>query len=200
MSGGLTITKQVHFRRGGCGRKVIEEDRGAKVPELGTVPRLSRLMALAIHMDDLVRWGEVADYAELARLAHVSRARVTQIMNLLHLAPDIQEEILNLPRPKGSRGAISERMIRPIAAVPDWGKQMTMWILLTSRDSDALILYNEHRSCKCPCLKQIHESPGPPPRQVQTRARVQEDDPIPRHRGNGSPRTMKQGGSNGRRR
>jgi hypothetical protein len=34
---------------------------------------------------------KVADYAELAQLAHVTRARMTQIMNLLHLAPDIQE-------------------------------------------------------------------------------------------------------------
>lgn len=132
MRSGLTITKQVHFRCSGQGRKVIEEGAVTKPPDLGTVPRISRLMALAIHMDDLVRRGEVADYAELARLAHVSRARVTQIMNLLHLVPDIQEEILNLGRSRGSRGAIAERKVRPIAAVPNWRKQRTMWADLKS--------------------------------------------------------------------
>ena len=43
---------------------------------LGSVPRISRLMALAIRMQDLVDTGEVADYADLARLAQVSRARI----------------------------------------------------------------------------------------------------------------------------
>ncbi len=46
---------------------------------------------------ELIREGVVTDYAELARLGHVTRARVTQIMNLLHLAPDIQETLLFLP-------------------------------------------------------------------------------------------------------
>jgi hypothetical protein len=68
----------------------------------------------------------VADYAELARLAQVSRARITQIMNLLHLAPDIQEEILFLPRTDGGRAPIRGRMVRPIAAIADWRKQRTM--------------------------------------------------------------------------
>jgi hypothetical protein len=48
-------------------------------------------MALAIKFQDMVDRGEVHDYADLARLGFVSRARITQIMNLLNLAPDIQE-------------------------------------------------------------------------------------------------------------
>jgi len=90
-------------------------------------------MALAIHMQELVDSGEVIDYAELARLAHVSRARVTQIMNLLYLAPDIQEEILFLPRTDGSRAPIREHMVRPIAAVPNWSKQRRLWSNLKGR-------------------------------------------------------------------
>jgi len=127
MTTGLVITKQVHFHRGPRGRKALAEGAVTKVPDLGSVPRIARLMALAIHMDELVRRGEVADYAELARLAHVSRARMTQIMNLLHLAPDIQEAILNLPRSKGDRAPIREKMVRPIAAEADWGMQRGMW-------------------------------------------------------------------------
>jgi len=85
------------------------------------------VMALAIHMADLRHQGEVADYAELARLALVSRARMTQIMSLLLLAPDIQEEILFLPRSRSCRDVIQEKAVRPIAAVPDWRKQRVMW-------------------------------------------------------------------------
>ena len=51
-------------------------------------------MGMAIHFDELLRGCVVADYAELARLGHVSRARISQVMNLLSLSPDIQEEVL----------------------------------------------------------------------------------------------------------
>ena len=67
------------------------------------------------------------DYAELARLGQVSRARLTQIMNLLNLAPDIQEEILFLPPVAGERKAISERQVRKVAAIADWRKQHRRW-------------------------------------------------------------------------
>ena len=60
---------------------------------------------------------------DIARMGHVTRARVTQIMNLLHLAPDIQEELLNLPRLTAGHESIPERRIRPIAAEPHWARQ-----------------------------------------------------------------------------
>ncbi len=63
----------------------------------GRLPRIARLMALAIKFDGMIREGVVTDYADLARLGLVTRARMTQIMNLLNLSPDIQEEILFLP-------------------------------------------------------------------------------------------------------
>ena len=123
---GLTITKQVHFGRGRRSRKVLKAGEPPKAT-VGRVPRISRLTALAIRMQELVDTGEVADYADLARLAHVSRARITQIMNLLLLAPDIQEELLFLPVTNGSHAPIRERMVRPIAAVLNWGKQRRIW-------------------------------------------------------------------------
>ena len=84
-------------------------------------------MALAIRFDQLSRDGVVADQAELARLGHVTRARLTQIMNLLALAPDIQEAILFLASPPNGRERISERDLRPIAAIPIWNKQRHVW-------------------------------------------------------------------------
>ena len=101
--------------------------------EQGTVPRISRLMALAIRFDGLVQRGEVQDYADLARLGYVTRARITQIMNLLNLAPDIQEALLFLPRTLKGRDPIRERDIRPIARVPHWSRQRAMWAQLVAR-------------------------------------------------------------------
>src|SRR5690606_28614948 len=100
-TGGVSITKQIHFATGGRGRRIVRDGPAPAPaplsPDRGTVPRLARLMALAIRMDELLAEGTVADQAELARLAHVTPARITQILNLLHLAPDIQEAVLHLP-------------------------------------------------------------------------------------------------------
>jgi integrase len=84
-------------------------------------------MALAIRMERLLREGAVADYADIARLGYVTRARVSQIMNLLNLAPDIQEDLLFLPRTERGRDPIREIHIRPILRVLDWRKQRRIW-------------------------------------------------------------------------
>ena len=128
MTTSIKYQTKVHFRCGRNGRKQLQAgDTEAATPERGRVPRISRLMALAIRFDGLIRDGVVIDQAELARLGHVSRARVTQIMNLLHLAPDIQEAILFLTRIQRGRDPIKERQLRPIAATPNWRKQRRMW-------------------------------------------------------------------------
>jgi len=84
-------------------------------------------MALAMRFDKLIGSGQVTDYAELARLGHVSRARLSQIVSLLGLAPDLQEEILFLPRTLRGRDPIQLRHLLPIAAIPDWRKQRSRW-------------------------------------------------------------------------
>ncbi len=89
----------------------------------GRVPRVARLMALAIRLEELIQSGEVTDQAELARVGHVTRARLTQIMNLLQLAPDIQEEILFLPVTQRGRDVVTERDLRPIVILADWKRQ-----------------------------------------------------------------------------
>ena len=122
----VTITKRVQFNGAAKGRKRIEEATPMPDVPAGHVPRISRLMALAIYMQRLIDEGVVRDYAELARLGHVSRARVTQIMNLNLLAPDMQEEILFLPRVENGRDPVREHALRAIAAVADWGKQRRM--------------------------------------------------------------------------
>ena len=129
MNDGVTVEFDVHFECGSKGRREVR--RGPPPPvsiaPTGSVPRVSRLMALAIRFEELVRGREVADYAELARLGHVTRARMTQIMSLLNLAPDIQEELLHLPRTATGRDPFSERDLRRIAAEADWWEQRRIW-------------------------------------------------------------------------
>ena len=94
-----------------------------------SIPRIARLMALAVRLEGLLREGVIRDYAELARLGRVTRARMTQIMKLLDLAPDIQEKILFLPLIQG----LNERNLRPIASRIDWDEQRRMFQRITDR-------------------------------------------------------------------
>jgi hypothetical protein len=128
-----TIERQVHFRNAGHGRgKQVQEGPAPEEPPLppGRVPRVTKLMALALHFDDLLRSGEIASYAELARLGHVTRARVCQIMNLVYLAPDLQEALLFLPRTERGRDRVILADLQPIASTPDWRRQRRWWARL----------------------------------------------------------------------
>ncbi len=115
-------------------QKIRKEKPVVETVKEGRVPRISRLMALAIRFEGMLRNGEVRDQSELARLAHVTQPRMTQILNLLHLAPAIQKAILHLPMVEPGQGPIHEKMLRPIAAERDWGKQREKWEALLSME------------------------------------------------------------------
>lgn len=101
------------------GRPARKKAAGAIEPR---IPRITRLMALAIRFEDMIARGEVRDYAEIARLGFVTRARLTQIMNLLLLAPEIQEAILmqaGIP----DFMTTGETKLRRLTTIADWGQQ-----------------------------------------------------------------------------
>ena len=126
----ITIACPVHFRGRGRGNRRCLEPGPQPIPatrEPGRVPRVARLLALALRIEERVRRGELASYAEVAALGHVTRARVSQIMNLLNLAPDLQESILFLPRTECGRDAVVLRDLQPIASILDWRKQRVLW-------------------------------------------------------------------------
>ena len=127
----MQIECMVHFETGRRTRKTLKVGDTPPDPqtavEPGRVPRVSRLMALAIRLDRHLRDGVARDYADLARLGGVTRARLTQVMNLLLLAPDIQEQLLFLPRTTHGRDPIAEPHIRQIVAVTSWPKQRRLW-------------------------------------------------------------------------
>jgi hypothetical protein len=102
-----TVTREVRFRSG-RGRRRSQDEEPARSPR--RVPRVARLMALANKFDGMIRDGVLANQSELAELAQVTQPRMTQIMNRLHLAPDLQgklphadEEGLEAPIPPESR-------------------------------------------------------------------------------------------------
>jgi hypothetical protein len=123
----LTIGGTIHFAREGRGARKVIREGDAPAPAPGRIPRISRLMALAIHLDEMVKKGQVTDYAELARLGHVTRARISQVMSLLYLAPAIQEELLFLRRLESGREPIVLRDLLPISATADWVLQLRNW-------------------------------------------------------------------------
>ena len=116
MTGTQQVTYAVSF---GARSKRRHENAAAISTTQDSIPRIARLLALAIRIEGLVREQTVPDYAAVARRGRVTRARMTQVMKLLNLAPDIQEEILFLP----SRSGLTERTLRPIVQQIDWDRQ-----------------------------------------------------------------------------
>lgn len=130
----ITVKREIGFvRRPDKSRAIVAADGHPRPPvPAGRVPRISRLMALAIHFDRLIREGKVADLSALAHLAHVTQPRMTQIMNLNHLAPDIQEQLLFLPPVTRGRDSVHERLVRSLAGAIDWREQRMAWATVQS--------------------------------------------------------------------
>jgi hypothetical protein len=131
MSTAYTIECTVQLcRQGPGGRGAL---RTGPQPALRPAPlaqrtsRLARLMALALRFEKLLATGVVKDFQTLARLGHVSPARVSQILSLLHLAPDIQEALLFHSCPERGRDNLGLRNVLPLTKVWEWHKQRQMW-------------------------------------------------------------------------
>ena len=119
------MTIKVRVTTGRDGRKRLSQAGTCSPtdPAPERVPRVARLLALAHHWNELIRDGTVRDRADVARLVGVSRARVTQVMRLLDLAPAIQQAVLygEIDGPGAEQG------LRRIAEEPTWAEQSVAW-------------------------------------------------------------------------
>ena len=88
--------------------------------------RVAKRLALAHRIAREVEAGVYRDYADVARRHGLTRARLTQIMNLLLLAPDIQEEVLALEFAVG-RQPVTERTLRRVLGSLCWEDQRAVW-------------------------------------------------------------------------
>jgi len=95
----------------------------------GRRPRMKRILALAVRFEGQLQDGTVRDYAELARLGGVSRARITQIMSLRNLARVIPGANPGAACRVVARQVLNERLLRGMAQRCDWREQVRMWEL-----------------------------------------------------------------------
>ncbi len=107
---GIAIQCKVRFGKG--------LKRSPSAGDSKRVPRVTRMLALAYHIDRLIDSGEVKDYAEAARIFGVTRGRMTQVMNLLNLSARIQELLLS------GELHVSERLLRELGRDPNWERQL----------------------------------------------------------------------------
>ena len=114
-------------------RTVLRVDFAPKTPQrrgiapTGRVPRVARLLVLAHRIDSMIRNGELDNLADAARRLNLTRARVSQITNLLLLAPEIQEAILDMGLVTNGPDPVTERQLRRVVAEADWNQQMEIW-------------------------------------------------------------------------
>jgi hypothetical protein len=121
----MKVEATIHF--GKQGKKKFKK---SKPQVIGRTPRIAKLMALAIRFEGLIADGIVSDYSELAELAQVSRARITQIMNLNLLAPQLQEKLLYLPQVENGRDTLTLAEMQPVALNVNWKRQRENWLQL----------------------------------------------------------------------
>jgi hypothetical protein len=93
---------------------------------------VTQVLALAIQFEDMLQRGDAKDYADLARVGGLCRERVSQIMRLVYLSPDIQVELLYLPPTPTGRFPVSETSVRKIASLLSWTEQRIEWARLKS--------------------------------------------------------------------
>lgn len=117
----------VHVRRRGRGGPQELHTGAIPKPAPGRTPRVSKLVALALLFERWLHEGKVHDHAELARRGGVTRARISQILNLLNLAPIIQAEILLWPPIEAGRDPFVLAEMQAIASMCDWSEQIYLW-------------------------------------------------------------------------
>ena len=133
-----TVVRKVHFKFENRSKRLKPDPapehavegvvrRPRRKQPAGGVPRIAKLMALAIRFDEMLAKGVVRSQSDLAKLCHVTQPRMTQIMNLLHLAPDIQEQILFIDASLAEQCRICERAIRPLCLQGNWENQQRGW-------------------------------------------------------------------------
>ena len=127
----IKVKRKVAFQGEVHKRRDAAKVKRVTLAQSGRVPRIAKLVALGSRMQSMIDLGQVESFGQLAELGRISQPRMTQIMSLLNLAPDIQEELLYLPEVKQGKAQIHERSLRPLTTEIDWRVQRRMWARIT---------------------------------------------------------------------
>ena len=123
----IKVKRKIAFQGEAHKRRDAAKAARVKIAQSGRIPRIAKLVALASRMQSMIESGKVESFQQLAEIGRISQPRMTQIMSLLLLAPDIQEELLYLPEEIQGKAAIHERLLRPLTTEIDWRVQRRMW-------------------------------------------------------------------------
>lgn len=146
-----TLVFKGHLFRRRCGRGYVFTE---KPPEPKPVhdpvhrpARVAQMLAFAHGLGAAIERGDFRDQADAARHFQLTRARITQLMNLTRLAPDLQEQVLFLEAVDG-REPMTERDLRTVISAGDWAAQRDAWS--TGRRSGPLISPEKHMDFLAP--------------------------------------------------
>ena len=123
----IKVKRKVAFQGEVHKRREAARESRVTLAQFGRIPRIAKLVALASRMQSMIDSGQVESFQQLAKLGRISQPRMTQIMSLLNLAPDILEELLYLPEVIQGKSQIHERLLRPLTTELDWRVQRRMW-------------------------------------------------------------------------
>ncbi len=123
----IQVKRKIAFQGEVHKRRDATRAKREKLAQCGRTPRISKLVALASRMQSMIDSGQVETFQQLSEIGRISQPRMTQIMSLLNLAPDIQEELLYLPEVMLGRATIHERLLRPLTRETNWRVQRRMW-------------------------------------------------------------------------
>lgn len=115
-----------------------EEHKPAHLGPVRRPARVAVMLALAHKIQDAIDRGTVRDRAEVARRLGFTRARITHLLDLTLLAPDLQERILALEAIDGAE-PMSERALRAVAHAGSWEEQRPALQILADPPRSTLV-------------------------------------------------------------
>ncbi len=125
-AGPRVVVGKLHRVQRGHGQAFSREAPAVTPAPARQPARVAIMLALAHKIQFAIDRGEVRDRAEAARRLGVTRARVTQLLDLTLLAPQIQDVVLGLEAVDGVEPA-SERFLRTILRHERWAEQSEVW-------------------------------------------------------------------------
>ncbi len=90
--------------------------------------RAARMLAMAHEIERLIAEGAFLDRADAAQKLGFTRARISQLLDLTLLAPDLQERLLTMETTEGA-DPITEHGLRVVVAKASWRKQREAWLI-----------------------------------------------------------------------
>jgi uncharacterized membrane protein len=120
------VTSALHRVRRRFGRQFVTEAPPPVAPACRPA-RVAVMLAIAHTIATRIDTGQLHDQAEAARRLGVTRARVSQLLALLQLAPDLQERVLLLEAVDGIEPPLSERTLRHVLRARDWTEQRALF-------------------------------------------------------------------------